>query len=132
MAKSTSSYKYQSFTTIGPLALSSSFQDFATGAADDSDVVDITIVNTSSSSRTLTVAFRPVSTDETIAVVTIPAYSGTAVGNNAIRLITGNYIPMLYFNSNGNLVFNLKSGEKIRLKQDTGTDLTAHGKQLNY
>lgn len=131
MAKSTSAYQYQSFTSLR-LALTTSYQDLATGAADDSDVTAITVTNTGSSSRTLTVVYNQASNDDVIAVISIPANAGTAAGNNAIRLISGNYIPGATYNNNGNLVFNLKSGEKLRVKQDTGTDLLIVGKQFNY
>ncbi|HRH55018.1 MAG TPA: hypothetical protein PLN38_16930 [Chitinophagales bacterium] len=131
MAKSSTSYQYQSFTSFR-LALTASYQDLATGAADDSDVVEVVVTNTGASSRTLTVAYNQASNDDTIAVVTVPASTGIAAGNNAIRLIQGNYLPGTYYNRNGNLIFNLKNGEKLRVKQDTGTDLLIVGKQLNY
>jgi len=131
MAKSSTLNQYQSFTSIR-LALSSSYQDLATGAADDSDVVALTVTNTGASTRTLTVVYNQASNDDVIAVISIGANLGTSLGLNAIRLISGNYLPGTYINNNGNLIFNLKSGEKLRVKQDSGTDLLIVGKQLNY
>lgn len=132
MAKSILGYKHQSITRIRA-ALSSSYATIATGAADDSDVYALEIINTGASTRTLTVALQnDGSNDDVIAVISIAASAGIAAGNNAIRLISGNYLPYLIYDNAGNLHFRLYNGNIIKMKQDSGTDLIVKGYQLNF
>lgn len=114
------------------IALSTSNQDVATADSNDSDVMNLVVCNSNTTTaRTLTVTKYNGTNDRIIAVISIPANSGIALGVEAIDLIEGNFLkgtkygPLGYF-------FRLKTGSKIKMKQDTGTDLYVTGHQMNF
>lgn len=130
MAKSSVGYKYQSITNIY-VVLTDSYQDVATGAADDSDVFVLTVTNDDASIGTLTIAVSD-GVDIKIEQVEVLANAGFANSVPAVELIKDEVIPGLTSDEHGNFFFRLKAGRKLRMKRDNNSSLVVIGHQMNF
>lgn len=130
MAKSSVGYFYQSITRIRA-ALSTSITDVAVSGSDDSDILTMAVWNTGSSTRTLTVYKYDGTNQDIIALISVPANTGYVLGSSPIRLIENNLLAGT-ISENTKIYFPLKSGDKIQMKQDAGTDLVVIGFQKNF
>lgn len=95
------------------------FADLIVGQAEDSDLVELNVINTDAvNAVTLTLADE---LDNILLVISIPANSGQVLNHRPVNLLDPVYLYGTQLDAFGNYFYRLLNGKKIRAKVSAAT-----------